>query len=97
VYAAVAMCSEICEICVEVYLKFQDFETCNAVLKAVSIDDVELPEGQRVERRECRDDTLVYTICCRVQTAEDVLSLWNTIDDLVRSIRAASETLGKVK
>ncbi len=88
---------DILELCIELNFSMPSSDVCNSILRCVSVNDVDLPAEQRIINRSCRDSKLVYIICSRVRSAEDVLSLWNTLDDLIRNIRVAMEALEKVK
>ncbi len=84
-------------ICVELKIDLRSTDMCLTVLKSVSVDDVELPDRQKIVYRSCEDGSLVYKLCSDIVSPEDVLSLWNTVDDLIRSIRVAVDAVEKVK
>jgi len=84
-------------ICVELKIDLKSTENCTAILSSVKVDDIDLPSKQQISARECIDSTLRYVICSIIERPEDVLSLWNTVDDIIRSIKAATSVIEKVK
>jgi len=60
---------------------------CSDVVKALMVDEVNLPKCIRTSI-ECSGDELRYTLRAEVGNPRNVLSAWNTIDDLLRNLKA---------
>jgi hypothetical protein len=60
---------------------------CSDVVKALMVDEVNLPKGIRTSI-ECSGDELRYTLRAEIGNPRNVLSAWNTIDDLLRNLKA---------
>jgi len=70
----------------EVTLRIRVMDCVN-VAKALIVDEVGLPNGIRTSI-ECNGDELRYTLRAEVGNPRNVLSAWNTIDDLLRNLKA---------
>lgn len=73
-------------------LKYENEREADAVAKAVSPDNVEIPPGLIVEthREKCR---LVASVCC----SRSLETFTATLDDLLACISAAEKTFKAIK
>lgn len=72
---------------VEVELRV-DVKDCSNLARALSVDEVNLPRGIRTKITCNGDRELVYVVEAALTDPRQVLSIWNTIDDLLRSLKA---------
>lgn len=60
---------------------------CLSVVKALRVDETGLPSGIRTSIG-CNGDELNYVVYAEVTNPRIILSAWNTIDDLLRNLKA---------
>ncbi len=80
---------------VELRIDLKDRDLCNACVSALRVDDYQLPQGIEIIERGCEGTVLKYRF--RVHLDEEhvdrVLKLWSAVDDIIRCLRAAVESL----
>ncbi|ABW02701.1 KEOPS complex subunit Pcc1 [Caldivirga maquilingensis] len=72
------------ELIVNVKVRTSD---CLNILKALKVDEVGLPEGIKTSIN-CINDEINYTVSAVVTDPKVTLSVWNTIDDFLRNLKA---------
>ncbi|WP_291766295.1 KEOPS complex subunit Pcc1 [Caldivirga sp. UBA161] len=72
------------ELTVNVKVRTND---CVSILKALKVDEVGLPEGIKTSIN-CINDEINYTISAEATNPRVALSVWNTIDDFLRNLKA---------
>ena len=82
-------------VLVRLIVDLGDASVCKSVLEALKVDDVELPESVQLIERTCEDSKVVYLLATSLDKAENLLKLWSTLDDLLRCMKAAYQTLQK--
>lgn len=82
---------------VDLKIRLNNVDECEAVRKAVQVDNTDLPECIREISLRCDESTLVTYISCEISESQNILTIWSTVDDLVRCIRAALEALREVE
>ena len=60
---------------------------CVNILKALKVDEVGLPEGIKTSIN-CTNNELNYTVSAVATDPKVALSVWNTIDDFLRNLKA---------
>jgi hypothetical protein len=61
-------------------------------INAVKPDDVDVPSGVSI-RHECVGGRWVVEVECQVGEPEDILTVKNTLDDIVRAIQVIERAL----
>lgn len=69
-------------------------EDCEAAVRALMPDEGGLPAGLSSSIR-CDGGTLIYELGYDVDSTE-FLSVYNTIDDLIRNLRVVLDSLGRL-
>ncbi len=78
-------------------IRLDTADECEAVRKAVQVDNIDLPECIREIVMRCSDSTLETYLLCEISDSQNILTIWSTVDDLVRCIRAALDALREVE
>ncbi|NPA99946.1 MAG: hypothetical protein GXO10_01080 [Crenarchaeota archaeon] len=80
-------------VIVKVSIKLDRVDECEAVRKAIQVDNVDLPNCIRDIVVKCEESILKIDIICRIDESLNILTAWSTIDDIIRCVRAAIEAL----
>lgn len=72
------------ELTLELRISVND---CLNTVKALNVDEVNLPQGI-VTRLDCANSVLLYMIQANIDNAKAVLSVWNTVNDLLANLKA---------
>ena len=70
-------------------------EDCEAMMKSLMPDEKDLPRGLS-SRILCDGNRLIYELYYDVDS-EELLSIYNTLDDLIRNVRIVSESLKQLR
>ena len=73
-------------------LKFQDKNMARSILKAISPDNVQVPEGIEI-KTDLRDNVLVLKIGC----SRGIGSMIATLDDLLSCVQAAERAIKQLE
>jgi tRNA threonylcarbamoyladenosine modification (KEOPS) complex Pcc1 subunit len=71
----------------EIIIEYDDFKTADSVAKAVSPDNLKVPQGLYVKTEQCEEKVITKIKCRKLNT------FIATIDDLLSSISIAEKTL----
>jgi len=74
-------------------MRFDSCETCEAVRRALEVDNVELPDCVDRIEMACSGDTLHIVVTGKVIESQDLLTIWSTLDDIMRCVKASIEAL----
>ncbi|MGC9136215.1 KEOPS complex subunit Pcc1 [Caldivirga sp.] len=75
------------ELTVNVKVRTSD---CASIVKALKVDEVGLPEGIRTSIN-CVNNEVNYMVSAEVTNPRVTLSVWNTIDDFLRNLKAVMQ------
>ncbi len=65
---------------------------CEVVVKSLMVDERDLPSGISTSMR-CQDGVLIYEVSASIDEPSSILTAYNTLDDLIRNLRAALAAL----
>lgn len=65
---------------------------CEVVAKSLMVDERDLPSGVSTSMR-CQDGVLIYQVSASIDEPSSILTAYNTLDDLIRNLRAALAAL----
>ncbi|GAB6944633.1 KEOPS complex subunit Pcc1 [Vulcanisaeta sp. JCM 14467] len=77
------------KVVLEIAVKSQ--EDCRVIIASLLPDERDLPQGVS-STIKCVDDKLIYEVVYSVES-DRLLSVYNTIDDFIRNLRIALESL----
>ncbi|GGP21721.1 hypothetical protein GCM10007981_14680 [Thermocladium modestius] len=65
---------------------------CDVVAKSLMVDERDLPSGISTSMK-CQDGVLIYEVITSIDEPSSILTAYNTLDDLIRNLRAALAAL----
>ena len=83
------------KICVNIDLNSVDM--CESCCRSIKVDNVDIPKCIKSIDIYCRDNILVLSLDCEVFESRDILTIWSTIDDIVRCVKAAITSIREVE
>ncbi len=86
-----------CSLTVRIEIDLVNYENCDACRRSISVDNVDVPDCIRRIVLYCTDSKLVIDVYCEVAQSKDILTLWSTIDDIVRCVKSVLSTLKKIE
>ncbi|WP_054854219.1 KEOPS complex subunit Pcc1 [Vulcanisaeta distributa] len=75
-------------------ITMKSIDECQVAVSSLLPDEKELPPGL-LSMIKCIDGKLIYEVTYNVES-DRILSVYNTIDDFIRSLRVVMESLNKL-